>query len=50
MKKNKAKKSSKMNGLPWILPAFIFVVGIIYYSIFYTFDLSTLNWNGLDPI
>lgn len=39
----------KMNGLPWIIPAFAFIVLIIYYSIFYTFDLSTLKWNGLDP-
>lgn len=50
MKKNKTMKSTKINGLPWILPAFIFVAGIIYYSIFYTFNLSTLDWNGLDPI
>lgn len=50
MKKNKAPSFTKTNGLPWILPAFVFVVGIIYYSIFYTFDLSTLDWNGLDPI
>lgn len=49
MKKNKTLKATKMNGLPWILPAFIFVVGLIYYSIFYTFKLSTLDWNGLDP-
>ncbi|MFT8342015.1 MAG: sugar ABC transporter permease [Clostridium beijerinckii] len=50
MKKNKTLSSTKINGLPWILPAFIFVVGIIYYSILYTFKLSTLDWNGLDPI
>ncbi len=49
MKKNKTLKATKINGLPWILPAFVFVVGIIYYSIFYTFKLSTLDWNGLDP-
>jgi len=42
--------STKINGLPWILPAFIFLLVIIYYSIFYTFNLSTLDWNGLDPV
>ncbi len=50
MKKNNTLRATKINGLPWILPAFIFVVGIIYYSIFYTFHLSTLDWNGLDPV
>lgn len=50
MMKNKTSGFTKMNGLPWILPAFVFVVGLIYYSIFYTFKLSTLDWNGLDPI
>ncbi|MGB8453593.1 MAG: sugar ABC transporter permease [Anaerocolumna sp.] len=50
MKKNKTLRATKINGLPWILPAFVFVVGLIYYSIFYTFKLSTLDWNGLDPI
>lgn len=50
MKKDKTLKSNKMNGFPWILPAFVFIAGIIYYSIFYTFKLSTLDWNGLDPI
>jgi raffinose/stachyose/melibiose transport system permease protein len=38
-----------VNGLPWILPAFIFVVGLIYYSIGYTGYISTLDWDGLSP-
>jgi len=50
MKRNKTLRSIKLNGLPWILPAFLFIVVIIYFSIFYTFNLSTLDWNGLDPI
>ena len=37
-------------GLVWILPAFLFLVVIIYYSMFFTFDLSTLNWDGLSPV
>ena len=36
-------------GLPWILPAFIFVVGFIYYCIGYTGYISTLNWDGVSP-
>lgn len=43
-------KKTRQNGLIWILPAVIFIGGIIYYSIFYTLNLSTLDWNGLDPI
>ena len=50
MKNKKRAKSLKQNGFPWILPAFLFIVVIIYYSIFYTFNLSTLDWNGLDPV
>ncbi|MCI6434129.1 MAG: sugar ABC transporter permease [Clostridiales bacterium] len=50
MKLKTNHSSTKINGLPWILPAFIFLLVIIYYSIFYTFNLSTLNWNGLDPV
>ncbi len=50
MKKNNPMSGMKINGLPWILPAFVFVVGLIYFSIFYTFNLSTLDWNGLDPV
>jgi len=36
-------------GLPWILPAFIFVVGLVYYCIGYTGYISTLNWDGVSP-
>lgn len=36
-----------MSGLPWILPTFIFVVGVIYYSVGYTFYVAGLNWDGL---
>jgi raffinose/stachyose/melibiose transport system permease protein len=34
------------NGLPWILPAIVVVVGLIYFSIGYTGYVSTLDWNG----
>lgn len=47
--RGKSKKVT-VNGLPWILPAVIFVVGLIYYSIFYTFDISATKWDGLSPI
>jgi raffinose/stachyose/melibiose transport system permease protein len=36
-------------GLPWILPALVVSVGVIYYGIGYTGYVSTLNWNGTDP-
>jgi ABC-type sugar transport system permease subunit len=36
-------------GLPWILPALILSVGLIYYCILYTVDISTLNWDGASP-
>jgi len=49
-KRNIPPKLKRTNGLIWILPAFLFLVIIIYYSIFYTFNLSTLNWDGLSPI
>ena len=41
------RNKNSMNGLPWILPAFIFVVGLIYYSVGYTLYISTLDWDGL---
>ncbi|MGH3166191.1 MAG: carbohydrate ABC transporter permease [Trebonia sp.] len=37
------------SGLPWILPAFVFVVGLVYYCIGYTAYISTLNWDGVSP-
>jgi len=37
-------------GMVWILPAFLFLVVIIYYSMFFTFSLSTTNWDGLSPV
>jgi raffinose/stachyose/melibiose transport system permease protein len=36
-------------GLPWILPAFAFVVGLVYYCIGYTGYISTLSWDGVSP-
>ncbi|HEY0247069.1 MAG TPA: sugar ABC transporter permease [Gryllotalpicola sp.] len=36
-------------GLPWILPALILSVGLLYYCIGYTGYISTLDWNGTTP-
>src|SRR3954447_11809729 len=36
-------------GLPWILPALVLCVGLIYYCIGYTAVISTWNWDGIDP-
>jgi ABC-type sugar transport system permease subunit len=36
-------------GLPWILPALVLSVGLIYYGIAYTAYISTLNWDGISP-
>ena len=44
-----ARGPRRPQGLPWILPAFIFVVGLIYYCIGYTGYISTLNWDGVSP-
>lgn len=46
---SRTRSSTRLNGLPWILPAFVFVAGIIYYSIGYTVYISTLDWDGLSP-
>lgn len=45
----KKSKATRINGFVWMLPAFLFLVIIIYYSIFFTFNLSTMDWDGLSP-
>lgn len=40
----------KNKGMTWVLPAFLFLVIIIYYSMFFTFSLSTESWDGLSPV
>ena len=50
MKNMKSAKALRINGLPWILPAFLFLVIIIYFSIGFTFNLSAYNWDGLSPV
>ncbi|WP_354567550.1 sugar ABC transporter permease [Glaciihabitans sp. UYNi722] len=36
-------------GYAWILPALVFSVGLLYYSVGYTGYISTLTWNGTSP-
>jgi raffinose/stachyose/melibiose transport system permease protein len=38
--------ASRFSGLPWILPAVVLVVGLIYFSIGFLGYASTLDWNG----
>ena len=47
--KRRGRGPRRPRGLPWILPAFVFVVGLIYYCIGYTGYISTLNWDGVSP-
>ena len=47
--KGRRRGLRRPSGLPWILPGFIFVVGLIYYCIGYTGYISTLNWDGVSP-
>ena len=37
------------SGLPWILPALVVCVGLIYYCIGYTGFISTKEWDGVSP-
>ncbi|MFD0735876.1 carbohydrate ABC transporter permease [Planotetraspora mira] len=43
------KRGGRPSGLPWIMPAFVFVVGLLYYCIIETGYLSTLDWDGTSP-
>ena len=43
------RRTHRPPGLPWILPALILSVGLIYYGIGYTGYISTLNWDGISP-
>jgi raffinose/stachyose/melibiose transport system permease protein len=43
------RRRLRPHGLPWILPALILCVGLLYYCIWYTAVISTWNWDGLDP-
>jgi raffinose/stachyose/melibiose transport system permease protein len=46
---NPRKRGGRPSGLPWILPAFVFVVGLIYFCIIETGYISTLDWDGTSP-
>ncbi|RIX30762.1 carbohydrate ABC transporter permease [Amnibacterium setariae] len=41
---------SRPPGLPWVLPALVVSVGVLYYCIGYTGYLSTLKWDGASPL
>ena len=44
------RASTKLSsGLPWILPALILCVGLLYYCIGYTGLISTWKWDGISP-
>jgi raffinose/stachyose/melibiose transport system permease protein len=43
------RRRLQAHGLPWILPALVLCVGLIYYCIAYTAVISTWNWDGVDP-
>jgi raffinose/stachyose/melibiose transport system permease protein len=47
--KGRRRGPRRPSGLPWILPAFVFVVGLVYYCIIDTGYISTLNWDGVSP-
>ena len=36
-------------GLPWIMPALVLSVGLLYYGMVYTGYISTLDWDGISP-
>jgi raffinose/stachyose/melibiose transport system permease protein len=48
-RRRRRRGNRKPPGLPWILPALVLSVGLIYYCIVYTGYISTLNWDGISP-
>lgn len=45
----KTKRERLNAGLPWVLPALVVSVGVLYYCIGYTGYISTLKWDGASP-
>ena len=46
LRRGKRRRPAFGAGLPWIIPAVVLVVGMIYFSIGDTIQVSTLDWNG----
>ncbi|MGI8456788.1 MAG: carbohydrate ABC transporter permease [Propionibacteriaceae bacterium] len=44
-----SRRRLRPSGIPWILPALVLCVGLIYYCIGYTAAISTWDWNGINP-
>lgn len=44
------RRLRRPSGVAWILPALVVSVGLLYYCIFYTAYLSTLDWDGTSPL
>ena len=49
-RRSSRRRLSRPLGLPWILPALVVSVGLLYYCIFYTAYISTLDWDGTSPL
>jgi raffinose/stachyose/melibiose transport system permease protein len=45
-KRRTSPLGSRFTGLPWILPATVLVIGLVYFPIGYLGYSSTLDWNG----
>jgi raffinose/stachyose/melibiose transport system permease protein len=45
----RGKRVDRRFGFPWILPAMVVSVGVLYYCIGYTGYISTLSWDGASP-
>lgn len=44
---NSRKRSTAIVAATFLLPAAFFLIVYIFRSVFYTFEISTLNWNGV---